>query len=139
MRVLVTGPESSGTSLVSRIFRAAGADVAHRSATYRNDWADLPALAAACDETVVVYRDPMATLRSGVRQGLYYADALDRLHDGYRNIADLFTLRRVRVWCVTYEQLVLDQDSIRPLLYILGLDGGVEFELVTNQNAQHAQ
>lgn len=136
MRVLVTGPESSGTSLVSRIFRAAGAEVSHRSATYTNDWPDLPALAAECHETVVVYRDPVATLRSGVRQGLSGAEAYIRLREGYCNIAELLSLPNLEVWCVTYEQLVLDPNSIRPLLWLFGLNGDAEIEPITNQNME---
>lgn len=68
MRVLVTGCESSGTSLTARILRQAGAEVMHRSATYDGKFPDLKslgkALAKACDVVVVVFRDPFSALAS---------------------------------------------------------------------------
>lgn len=137
MKVVVTGPESSGTSLVSRIFRSAGADVYHRSATYRDEWMMLVPLADACDAMIVVYRDPIATMKSQQAEGLSYHDAQAKLRAGYLEIACAIRLVTVPVWCVTYEQLVLDSNSIRPLLANLELDSNVDIEQVRNENTKY--
>jgi len=132
--LLVTGPESSGTSLVTRMLRAAGGVVAHRSATYPDDWADLPALAADCEAVIMVYRDPFATMASQIAGGLSPNEAWRKLQDGYRQLA---AIAHRRVYCLTYEQLVLEPESIRPLLTDLGLDAAVVLEPVTNENVKH--
>lgn len=139
MKVVVTGPESSGTSLVSRIFRDAGAQVFHRSATYGDQWQSLVELADSCDAMVVVYRDPIATGRSQQAQGLTPFQAGVKLGDGYYNIACAIRLVSVPVVCITYEQLVLDSNSIRPLLVVMGLDADVQIEEVTNENAKYQE
>lgn len=137
MKVVVTGPESSGTSLVSRILRDAGAKVFHRSATYRNDWPNLVTLADSCGAMIVVYRDPIATMKSQQTQGLTADEAWIKLRDGYCVIAWTLRLISVPVWCITYEQLVLDPNSIRPLLEWLGLNTDVAIEDVRNENAKY--
>jgi hypothetical protein len=137
--VVVTGPESSGTSLVSRILRGAGAQVFHRSATFTDDYADLPALCADADAVVIVYRDPVATMQSQMRQGLTEHQALQKLRHGYREIAAVMRdLHSVAIYCVTYEQLVLDPDSIRPLLTLLGLRADTPIEQVRDENRKYA-
>jgi hypothetical protein len=136
--VVVTGPESSGTSLVSRILRSAGAQVFHRSATYADDYADLPALCAGADAVVVVFRDPVATMLSQMRQGLSHDEAAQKLRAGYREIAAVLRdLHSVIIYCMTYEQLVLDADSIRPLLRLLSLHADVTIEPVLNENRKY--
>ena len=137
MRVLVTGPESSGTSLVSRIFRAAGAQVEHRSATFKDDQPNIVLVADSCDVVIVVYRNPMATMKSQMAQGLSIADARRKLVDGYHEIARMFTYATVPFWCVTYESLVLDPDSIRPLLALLHLSHDIDIEPVRDENAKY--
>jgi hypothetical protein len=138
MRITVTGPESSGTSLVSRIFRDAGAEVFHRSATFHDDWMDLVPLVDSCAAMIVVYRDPVATIKSQVAQGLTYGQARVKLQCGYYEIACAIRLVSVPVWCITYEALVLDRSSIRPLLALLGLDGSMPIEEIRNENIKHA-
>lgn len=137
MKVVVTGPESSGTSLVSRIFRAAGAEVFHRSATYGNDYPNLVALADSCDAMIVVYRNPISTMKSQEADGLTSNKARIKLYDGYYQIARAITLVSVPVWCITYEQLILDPNSIRSLLALLGLNADVDIEDVRNENAKY--
>lgn len=137
MKIVVTGPESSGTSLVSRILRDAGAEVFHRSATFRDDWVNLTALADKCDTMIVVYRDPMATMKSQEAEGLLPFQAYIKLRSGYLEIAYATRLVTVPVWCITYEQLVLDSNSIRPLLAYLGLNADVDIEEVRNENAKY--
>jgi hypothetical protein len=137
--VVVTGCESSGTSLVTRILRSAGAWVQHRSATYDGDWDDLPALASQADAVVVVFRDPVVTMRSQIGQGLDEREALEKLRRGYRELAAVMgQLRTVPIYCITYEQLVLNPDSIRPLLALMGLDAGAAIEPVRNENSKYA-
>ena len=137
MKITVTGPESSGTSLVSRIFRNAGADVYHRSATYRTEWMMLAPLADACDAMIVVFRDPIATMKSQQAEGLTQYEADSKLRSGYYEIACAIRLVSVPVYCITYEQLVLDRNSIRPLLALLGLDADADIEEVRNENMKY--
>jgi hypothetical protein len=137
MKVVVTGPESSGTSLVSRIVRDAGAQVFHRSATYDEDWPSLVQLADSCDAMIVVYRDPIATMKSQQAQGLITDQARRKLRDGYYQISWAVRLVSVPIWCITYEQLVLDPNSIRPLLDLMGLDSNIHIEEVSNENAKY--
>lgn len=139
MRITVTGPESSGTSLVARILADAGAEVFHRSATFSDRWPSLTKLADSCDAMIVVFRDPISTLESQRAQGLSHGDASIKLVMGYYEIADAIKLVSVPTWCVTYEQLVLDPNSIRPLLRRLGLDADVDIEDITNENVKYSR
>lgn len=137
-RVLVTGPESSGTSLVSRIFRSAGADVVHQSATYDDGTGSLIAKARTCDWIVVVVRDPYATSRSQRQAcGLTPQAAAFKLGDGYYQIANLIARTMLPVVFITYEQLVLDVESIRPTLHALDLKQPDTLEPVRNENVKY--
>lgn len=139
LTALVTGPESSGTSLVSRILRRAGAEVCHRSATYGERWQSLRELADTCDVVVIVFRDPFSTMASQEAEGLDMKPALDKLRRGYREIFGSLLGSTDRVFVVTYEQLVLDRASIVPLLSHLGLDvNAAVAEEVTNENTKYA-
>jgi hypothetical protein len=136
--VVVTGPESSGTSLVSRILRSAGAQVHHRSATFADDYPDLPAVCADADAVVIVFRDPIATMGSQMNSGLTEHKAAQKLRHGYRELAAVMgELHSVAIYCMTYEQLVLDPNSIRPLLGLLGLRSDGPIEPVNNENRKY--
>lgn len=134
IRVLVTGPESSGTSLVSRIFRQAGASVIHRSATYAEEYASLRATARQeCDAIAVVFRDPYATMASQMWTGRAY----DKLQQGYREIFFALDGLSVPMWVITYESLLLNPQSINPLLSVWGLNPTLVTEQITNENEKH--
>lgn len=137
MRVLVTGCESSGTSLVSRILLRAGASIAHRSATYEQDWPDLHALARECGAVVVIFRDPFSVMASQEEQGLVSLRAYHKLRRGYFEMFSALRGIESPLYVLTYEQLVLNPDSIRPLLSVLGLDEDVQIEEVRDENAKY--
>lgn len=137
MRVLVTGCESSGTSLVARILRSAGANVMHRSATYDDEFPDLKSLAVEYDVVVVVFRDPFSTMASQRAKGLSEVEAMRKLRRGYDELFKAFYCVTRPLFCITYEQLVLDSDSVRPLLWLLGLDDDAVIEKVRDENAKY--
>jgi hypothetical protein len=86
---------------------------------------------------IVVYRDPVATMKSQQTQGLTREQARVKLQCGYYEIACAIRLVSVPVWCITYEALVLDRNSIRPLLALLNLNASIDIEKVTNENAKY--
>lgn len=134
MRLVVTGPESSGTSMVSRIFRQAGAEVVHRSATYNKDHSDLRSLIRDwCDATIVVFRDPFATMASQRWTGRPFA----KLQYGYRELFYALADAPVSVFVINYEQLILDQKSINPLLEHLRLNPSLVTEDIRNENDKY--
>ncbi len=132
--VLVTGPESSGTSLVSKILRQAGANVFHRSATYKGDWPDLRSLALDCAYIVVVFRDPACTMKSQRDQGFL---SWDKLQLGYNELFRALADIRKVIFVVTYEQLVLNPRSIDFVLVAMGLNPSAVTEQVRDENAKY--
>jgi hypothetical protein len=99
----------------------------------------LAPLADACDVMIVVYRDPVATMKSQQAEGLSRYEAEAKLRSGYYEIACAIRLVSVPVYCLTYEQLVLDPDSIRPLLALLNLDADADIEEVINENVKYRE
>jgi hypothetical protein len=97
----------------------------------------LAPLADACDAMIVVFRDPIATMKSQQAEGLTQYEADSKLRSGYYEIACAIRLVSVPVYCITYEQLVLDRNSIRPLLALLGLDADADIEEVRNENMKY--
>lgn len=134
--MLVTGPESSGTSLVANIFTEAGADVAHRSATYDDGWTtSLGVLARECDAVVAVFRDPFVTMQSQRAQGA--AEPEEKLRRAYHRLFGALRGLDVPLYILTYEQLVLNKHSIKPILRALGLNAGIEIEHVRDENYKY--
>jgi hypothetical protein len=135
VKVLVTGPESSGTSLVARILRSAGAEVCHRSATYDEDCPDMRRCAMhTCDAVVVIFRDPFATMKSQEWTGRAYAKLQEGYHELFFALMDL----PIPIYCITYEGLVLNKWSIANLLDALGLNTNIEYEEITDENGKHS-
>lgn len=133
MRVLVTGPESSGTTLTSRIFVQAGAEVVHRSATWNRRYPDLRIAAKECDAVIIVFRDPFATMQSQA----WTERAYEKLQEGYECIFVALTYYSKPRFVITYEQLVLEPLSIVPILEVLGLDPTRITEEIRNENKKY--
>jgi hypothetical protein len=120
MRVLVTGPENSGTGAVAELLRQAGADVVHRAIPHVLDWNAAEEFKDEVDRTVVVIRGLYAHVRSLEE----HSGALRQHGCGpvrHRGWA-LDTLWQFpsSVW-VTYESLV-EPTERRYLCEVLGLD-----------------
>lgn len=136
VRVLVTGPESSGTTLLARIFELAGADkVYHRSATYAGDYPAMRPLANhECDAVMVIFRNPMVTMASQH----WAADPAQKLQRGYHEIFRALADIDTPVFVVSYEQIIWRPQSLGPLLYTLGLNPDAIHEIeIRDENAKY--
>lgn len=129
----MTGPESSGTTMLSRMLRQAGAEVAHRSATWGEEYRDFKAIAHECDATIIIFRDPICTMSSQA----WARDPYGKLQDGYDEIFEALWGYEKPRYVITYEQLVLNPASLNPILEHLGLDPDLVEEEVRNENAKY--
>lgn len=135
-RILVTGPESSGTTLLSRIFEVAGADkVYHRSATYAGDYPAMRPLANhECDAVIVIFRNPVVTMWSQNWAADPYRKLQQGYHEIFRALADIDT----PIYVVSYEQIIWRPQSLQPLLHNLGLDPDATYEVeIRDENAKY--
>lgn len=119
MRVVVTGPESSGTrwatSIVARLMGAHGAKhkVLHRSMPHNNDWSTEPLFEA--DLVVIVTRDPQCTWESAVDNR--HARSMDNARARwFAAIKKLSEVQLDQVLWVTYEELMYAPDLFGELL-----------------------
>lgn len=132
MRILATGPESSGTNYLTRLLAAGGAEVVHRSQPEGGDWIDVEAMldhpssgpkgrVEAFDHAVVVIRGRLGHCRSMVRRNIEpeEGEAIRRRRAALRRLAPIIGDERVTV--VTYESLASEHER-RHLLWSLGLD-----------------
>lgn len=121
MRVLITGPESSGTRYVTALLAAGGAETLHRSQPEGLDWIDLAAMLDDFDAIVVMIRGQLAQVRSQQTCGIEKDDesALVRRRKALARVAPIFGDPKVSV--VTYESLGHPRER-RYLVESLGLD-----------------
>lgn len=118
MRVLVTGPESSGTRWLTEFLRAAGADALHRSQPEGDDWIDLEEMLEDFDAVVVIVRGLYANLTSIHERIRPPEGASLRRRRALRRIAPIIGLPRVHL--VTYESMASPAER-RELLVTLEL------------------
>ena len=123
MKILVTGPESSGTRYVTALVKDAGGNVLHRSQPEGDTWVDVRAMLDDFDAGVIVLRGRLAQVRSQQHRGIVTndADGSDRRRRALRALAPAMGDDRVLV--VTYESLASAAER-RHLLTALGLDPG---------------
>lgn len=121
MRVLATGPEASGTTILTHLLAAGGADALHRSQPEGPDWIDVEAMLDDFDHTVVIVRGLVGNLASLQRKGLAETPeaAAARRRKALSRLAPI--LGHPRVTVVTYESL-REPAERRALLAGLGLD-----------------
>ena len=137
MRVLATGPESSGTNALTRLLAAGGADAVHLSQPEGPLWLDLEAMLDGFDAAVVVIRGFAAHKASLVRREIEPADGEARLRrrKALGRLAPIMGHPKVTV--VTYESL-LELEERRVLLFVLGLDpAGAHVEEWANENGKY--
>lgn len=135
MKVLITGPESSGTSVIARIFVQSGADVIHRSATWDRKHPNLREASQECDAVIIVFRDPYATMQSQA----WTKRAYEKLQEGYESIFNALNHYSKPRFVVTYEHLVINPRSINPVLLALGLKPQLVTEIIRNENDKYYQ
>lgn len=74
MKVLCTGPESSGTRLLTRLVGDLGVESIHRSVPHAKKWIDWPVV----DKIIIIVRDPFITELSAEEAGHpSYWDGID--------------------------------------------------------------
>lgn len=74
MRILATGPESSGTNAMTRLLEAGGAEAVHRSQPEGPDWIDMEAMLEEFDHIVIVIRGLSGHLASLQRREIALSD-----------------------------------------------------------------
>lgn len=125
MKVLCTGPESSGTKLVASLVRGAGAEVVHSSPSYRRKQNKFPHFAQDFDAVIIVIRNWYTQNHSMVDNGhtTNHARARKLAFCGLSDI--LYGLsygdNPASVYLVTLESLIYEPESLRLLLKQLGL------------------
>jgi hypothetical protein len=137
MKILATGPESSGTRYLTELLADAGADVLHRSQPEGVDWIDLAAMLDDFDAIVVIVRGELAHLRSQQTRGIVDGDeaAAAKRRKALRHVAPILGDERVRF--VTYESLAHVAER-RHLLLTLGLDADAAARCpFTDENEKH--
>lgn len=117
-RILVAGPESSGTKMLAELLTRAGADVVHHSPNYRLWNGDEFHRARDFDKVVIIVRNGFANAKSMVDN--HHADSEDRGRvmqaQGLLSIlSNLWAFSNV--YFTTYEALVHEQpDSVYALI-----------------------
>lgn len=116
-KVLVLGPESSGTKMVTSLLRRLGVDAIHRSVPYGLEWATMIRDQAWTDVVVVVRHGPVVA-RSQVEQHLPrdVEMAQDAIVEALTLIMHDLVRNHVRRHIVTYEAFVLNPEGALQLL-----------------------
>lgn len=134
VRVLVTGPESSGTRYVTRLVAAGGGDAVHRSQPNGTDWIDVLSMlehrgsgfdswSPPFDWAVVVVRGLLAHGRSMLSHNFDddWDEVMARRQAALRALSPV--IGHSRVVLVTYESLAETAERAC-LLAALGLEHG---------------
>jgi hypothetical protein len=146
MRILVTGPESSGTKMVAAILIKAGADVVHDTPRWCID--DQFQDGENYDYVVLVIRTGYCTARSMCdNQHAYDGSDSDNRRDltlAYRMVPEAlwsilhFIKDHTKVRVVTYEALVHETEgALGGLLDDLGLSKDFDFDPICDANAKY--
>lgn len=121
MKILATGPESSGTNALTRLLTAGGAEAVHRSQPEGPDWIDMEAMLDNFDRVVVVIRGLHGHVASLLRREIEVTSqkANARRRKALAHLAPILGDPRVTV--VTYESMFRTEQRAH-LLELLGLD-----------------
>ena len=129
VRVLVAGPESSGTKLLTQLINEAGGEAIHLSMPYGGgprpgfvDWPDLDS--AQADVVVISARDPYALICSQIENEHVDSEAwsLRRIQEAYRRIFAWLTVSGLPFFVIPYEALVLQPDAKARFVELLELN-----------------
>jgi hypothetical protein len=137
VKILATGPESSGTRYVTALLKDGGANVLHRSQPEGPDWIDVQAMLDDFDACVIVVRGRLAQIRSQQHRGITNTDedADRKCRRALRSLAPI--LGDERVVLVTYESLAHPSER-RHLLQTFALDpGAADRQIFFDENSKH--
>lgn len=143
MRIVVTGPESSGTRLMARILETTEADVLHRTMPYKWDphWPTEDDFGGfQPDVLLVMLRDEEITARSQLRRGHVPSlrHAFENVDAGLRRLARWAAVHGVMCLFVSYEKLVADPRSALTFLSSrLGIGYPNSSEAIVDGNAKY--
>lgn len=136
-KVLVTGPESSGTKLVAQLMTMAGADVLHF--TPRGLRGDVFLDGVDFDAVVVVVRDGYATEQSMVQNSHAkdLQEAKYMLFDAMQQIYGALEHTEVECHQITYESVLLNNGAVQRLAEVLGLMPDFTYDKIRDANAKY--
>lgn len=144
LKLLVAGPESSGTKQVAYVLKTCGAEVTHRSYPHgggpRPDvfWWPADQYIADSDAIVFVSRDLYATCQSQIQVG--HVDtvekALANIRTAHFRIADQAFRYSKPIYYVTLESLQ-NPGAVEGLCLLLGLEYNYMHEPVADPNAKY--
>lgn len=138
MRILVTGPESSGTKMVAALLRQAGAKIVHSSPNYRYYSGEPAHRSEGFDAVVLVMRDGYANVNSMIENGHAQAPGAARMMI-VRGL--LWILSNLREWekvhVTTYEALTTRPGALAALCRELGLPEEFEHDEIGDGNAKY--
>jgi hypothetical protein len=137
VKILATGPESSGTRYVTALLKDGGGNVLHRSQPEGVDWIDVAAMLDDFDACVIVIRGRLAQIRSQQFRGITDNDeeGAVKCRRSLRTLAPILGDERVVV--VTFESLANPAER-RHLLSTFKLDAGAADRCpFFDENAKH--
>ena len=138
-RILVTGPESSGTKMVCALLRQAGAVVTHSSPNYKSEQDSTPHDIGDFDDVVLVVRNGFCNMKSMLDAGHAESEeeAAWMIGNGLKFILTTHDLWTDNLHVVTYESLVHEEEALLTLCKTLGLDASKIVDKVGDGNAKY--
>lgn len=138
LRVLLAGPESSGTKMLAAILGQLGADVVHHSPNYWSWDGYEPHRAKSFDAVVVLIRSGETTARSMLDSGHAANFHRARVMQASALLAIFSTLHSfANVHIVTYESLVYEPGALILLARNIGLNPDLPHDEVRNANVKY--
>lgn len=139
LRVLVTGPESSGTKMLSSLLRQAGAEVTHSSPNYKSEQDHHPHDMKDFDAVVLIVRNGYCNAQSMLDAGHAESEkeAKWMIGNGLKFILSNHGLWTDNLYVVTYESLVHERESIVQLCESLNLDVSQTTDKIGDGNVKY--
>ena len=137
MKILVIGPESSGTRMLVGLLRQAGAsEVVHSSPMYRREQDEDPHTGDEFDAVVLVVRHGPCQLRSMVDNGHVDSESRARYETAWDIEDSTAFIQWHKLHIATYEALVHEPGALRLLCRDLGLNEEFDHDQIGDGNAK---
>lgn len=107
MRVVCTGPESSGTRVLTRTVNLLDVEAIHRSIPHAERWWDMP---SQVDAFIFISRDPFITEMSGL-------EANHINHCGWKGIDREYPYRLTNAWREFANNVIVPREKWIPLTF----------------------
>ncbi len=139
MKVLVTGPESSGTKMLSALLRQAGAEITHSSPNYKSEQDSTPHDMKSFDAVVLIVRNGYCNIKSMIdaNHAEDEKEAKWMIGNGLKFILTTHGLWTDNFYVTTYESIVHEPESLSKLCRSLGLDPSKITDKVGDGNAKY--